>query len=189
MEDLLVNIVIEILGRPKEHIKEALQSLVLRLGEEKGIKILDKTIHEPIPVKDTKDLFTTFAEVSLSLDSITNYFGVLFGYMPSHIELVNPEKLSLTNFDLNELGNKLVQRLHDYDAITKNVLVEKDMLLKKLQEVAPHLFQKPQQAQQVQQQANQNQQKPKEQTNHNSQKQKDKKQDKKTKTQKSKKDK
>ena len=166
MENLQVNIVIEILGRPKDHVKEALQSLVLRLGAEKGIKILDKNIHEPIPVKDAKDLFTTFAEVSLALDSITNYFGVLFGYMPSHVELVNPEKISLTNIDLNDLGNKLVQRLHDYDAITKNVLVEKDMLVKKLQEVAPHLFQKPQQktqqqnsSQQVQQQANQKQDK------------------------------
>ncbi len=145
MENLHANIVLEILGRPKDHVKETLQTLVLRLGTEKGIKILDKTIHEPIPVKDAKDLFTTFAEVSLELESLNNYFGVLFGYMPSHIELVHPEKISLTNFDLNDLGNKLVQRLHDYDAITKNVLVEKDMLLKKLQEIAPHLFKKPEQ--------------------------------------------
>jgi len=145
MAKLQANIILEILGRPQEHVTEALNGIVAKLGTEKGVKILDKTCHEPLPVQDSKDLFTSFAEVMLELDSLENYLLVLFGYMPANIELIAPEKITLSNIDLNDLGNKLVQRLHNYDAITKKVLVEHDIVLKKLQEVAPHLFQQPQQ--------------------------------------------
>lgn|SRR3989338_4685470 len=145
MEKLQANIILEILGRPPEHIKEALNTLTAKLGSENGIKIIEKTIHEPIPVKDSKDLFTTFADITLELESLINYFNLIFSYMPSHIELINPEKIILTNIDFNELGNKLIQRLHDYDAITKKTLYDNKILMEKLQEVAPHLFNQPQQ--------------------------------------------
>ena len=150
MERLQIRIILEILGRPKENVTEALSSLVAKLGSENGIKILEKTLHEPKPVKDSKDLFTAFTEAVLELDSLDNYFGILFAYMPSHIELIHPEKLSLSNFDFNDIGNKLVLRLHDYDAITKKALYEREILAKKLQEVAPHLFKQEQQVQQAQ---------------------------------------
>ena len=140
MEKLRVNIVIEILGRPPEHVKESLNTLLERLGSEKGVAIIEKNQHEPIPKENSKDFFTTFAELTLELESIRDYLGVLFAYMPSHIEIVQPEKINFTNTDFNDLGNKLAQRLHDYDAITKKALFEKDFLTKKLQEVAPELF-------------------------------------------------
>ncbi len=140
MEKLQIGIILEILGRPKENVKEALNNLVAKLGSESGIKILEKTLHEPKPVKDSKDLFTAFADILLELDSLNNYFGILFAYMPSHVEIIHPEKIHLSNFDFNDIGNKLVLRLHDYDAITKKAIYEREILLKKLQEVAPHLF-------------------------------------------------
>lgn len=143
MEKLQVNLVIEIMGRPKEHVKESLINLIMKMATEKGIRILNKTIHEPMPIKDSADLFSSFAEVSVELDSIVSYIAIIFGYMPSHIELVRPEEVVLSNTNLNELGNVLVQRLHQYDAIAKNTMVEKDILMKKLYEVAPHLFKKP----------------------------------------------
>ena len=146
MEKFQVNIVLEILGRPPEHVKEALNALITRLGTEKGVRIIDKEIHEPIPAQNSKNLFTTFAEITLEIDSLYSYLGVLFAYMPSHIEIISPEKITLSNIDLNDLGNKLIQRLHDYDAITKKALYDIQILTKKLQEVAPHLFkQAPQQ--------------------------------------------
>ncbi len=140
MAKLQANMILEILGRPQEHVKEALNALVTRLGSENGIKLLEKKHHEPIPVENSKDLFTAFAELTLELESLNNYFGIMFAYMPAHIELIQPEKITLGNIDLNELGNKLLQRLHDYDAITKKALVENEILAKKLQEIAPHLF-------------------------------------------------
>ena len=143
MEKLRASIIIEILGRPPEHVKEALNTLITKLGTEKGVKLLDKTYHEPIPVESSKDLFTAFAEVMLELDNLTDFFSVIFAYMPSNIDFIQPEKLVLTNIELNELANKITARLHEYDAITKNSLVEREIIAKKLYEVAPHFFKKP----------------------------------------------
>lgn len=150
MQKIHVNLIFEILGRPPEHIKEALNTLVIKLGSEKGVKITSKTYHEPKKIDDpkAKDLYTAFAEVSLELESLADYFKIIFTYMPANIELVSPESIQLNNFELNELANALLQRLHNYDAVTKNVVFERDMFMKKLQEVAPHLFKQPEQKQQ-----------------------------------------
>ncbi len=137
-------LVLEILGRPAEHLTKALTDLVSKLGSEKGIKIIDKIIHEPVLVKDSKDVYTSFAEVTLELESLVNYFGIIFAYMPAHIEIISPAEFKLTNAQLTELGNKLLARLHDYDAITKRIIVERNFLVDKLKQVSPELFKQPQ---------------------------------------------
>lgn len=140
MEKLHANIILEILGRPIENVDEGLKALVKKLSEEKGVKIMEETIHEPIPVKDSQNLFTSFAELRIEFESLENYFGILFAYMPSNIELIYPERINLRNDELNILSNRLLARLHNYDAIAKKMIVEKDLAIQKLKEVAPHLF-------------------------------------------------
>lgn len=134
------NLIIEILGRPPEHIKEAINTIVTKLGSEKGVNLIEKTYHDPKPVENSKDLFTTFAEVELEFENLDAYFGVLFAYMPAHIEIITPDKITLSNAEINELGNRLLQRLHNYDAIAKKIMIERDNLIQKLKEVAPQLF-------------------------------------------------
>lgn len=146
MRKIKANLVFEILGRPKEHIKEALTTLVMKIGSDKGVKIIEKQIHEPVEVKEAQNLFTTFAEVSFEFDSTAVLLGVAMAYMPAHIEVVEPETLELTNTELNELSNALVQRMHNYDAIVKKALMDRNILESKLKEVAPHLFKKPEEA-------------------------------------------
>lgn len=153
MEKIKSTLVLEILGRPAEHIKKALIDLTEKLGAEKGVKLLEKTIHEPSPVKDTKDIYTAFAEVSLEFDSLENYLGILFTYMPAHVEITSPASLEITNADLSGLGNKLLARLHDYDAITKKFIHERNFLLDKLRETAPHLFRKKEETSQFEEKA------------------------------------
>ncbi len=145
-EKIEAHLILEILGRPAQHIKDALNGLLKKLGSEKGIKIISKDVHEPVPVKDS-DLFTSFADVTVELDSMQQYFGIMFSYMPAHIEIVYPENFSLANFQFNELGNRLLSRLHEYDAITKKVIFERNILVDKLKQAAPHLFSSPEQAQ------------------------------------------
>jgi len=161
MKPLEVNIIIEILGRPKEHIKTAIEQLIERLGKEPGVKLTEKTVHEPKEVENQKDLFTTFAEISLELGSLTSFFGILFAYMPAHVEIISPEKIEIKNTELNELGNKLIARLHDYDAITKKVIVERNIAVNELKKYAPDLFKKPSLEQQLNEQSKEEKQKSK----------------------------
>jgi len=142
MEKIQARFIIEILGRPIENVKTALVQLMEKLSKEKGVKVLEKTIHEPHALENSKDLFTSFAEISAEFDSIANYITVIFGYMPSHIEIIQPEEFVIRNADLNEMANIIIQRLHSYDAIVKGVINERAALAGKLKEVAPHLFKK-----------------------------------------------
>lgn len=143
MDKIKADLIFEILGRPAEHIRTALSAVIDKLGMEKGVKVNDKKIHEPTEVKESKDLYTTFAEVSIEFDAIENLFGILFAYMPAHVEIISPANFEITNLNLNELSNTILMRLHNYDAIAKKLIYEKDFLVNKLREVAPHLFRKP----------------------------------------------
>ena len=77
MDNIRADMVFEILGRPAEHLKLALSQLIEKLCSEKGMKILNKTVHEPVEVKETKNLYTTFAEVSLECDLIENFIDTI----------------------------------------------------------------------------------------------------------------
>ncbi len=140
MEKLQARLIIEILGRPIENVKQAMIGIIDKMASEKGVKIIDKKIHEPILVQDQKDLFTTFSEIEVELDSVYNFMGVIFAYMPSHIELISPNKIELRNEELNDLANHLTNRLHSYDAITKQMIFERDAVIKRLRVVSPSDF-------------------------------------------------
>lgn len=134
--------ILEILGRPKEHVTEALKTILSQIESEKGINLISKTAHEPKPLEKT-DLFTSFAELDLEMDSFMHYFSFIFRYMPSNIQITYPEKLAVTNSELNEFGNALVQRLHKYDSLTKNAVAQRDLYAKELKKVNPGFFKEP----------------------------------------------
>lgn len=66
----------------------------------------------------------------------------MFAYMPANIEIISPEKVTLKSEEFNTLGNRLIQRLHDYDAIVKKAIYERNTLMERLKQAAPHLFKK-----------------------------------------------
>ena len=132
MGTIKAKLIIEIMGRPPEHIKEALNTLVVRLGSEKGVSLLDKQYHEPKPIEESKDLFIAFADVDAEFDNIESFFNILMGYMPAHAEIYEPEKFKLGVSNMNDLGNFILGKLHRYDAIAKRALMERTMLAEQL---------------------------------------------------------
>lgn len=134
--------VFEILGRPKENVTEALQTITVKLGSEKGVKVLDKKIHEPIQAQDSDTLFTSFAEVEVEFESLEMYLAVIFSYLPSNIEIVKPEKLQMDNQKLNEIGNAVIQKIHNYDSVTKKYIYERDFILNEVKKDAPKVYEK-----------------------------------------------
>ena len=133
--------IFEILGRPAEHIKETLSQLVDKLGEFPGIKIDKKKVHEAKPVEQegVKDLFTTFAEVEILGDNIDAITNIVFNAMPSHVEIIEPDELTIKNFDLSNFLSSLTVKLHRYDEIAKTITLERNFLVGKLKEMQEKL--------------------------------------------------
>ena len=125
---------LEIIGRPAEYLTETLEKIIKEMGEEKGVKVKEKKINEPREMENEKDFYTSFAEVEVEVEDIMNLAALMFKYMPSHIEIVSPEKISMSNNNMNEIFNELTRRLHAYDEVARVIQTEKAILEKQLKE-------------------------------------------------------
>ncbi len=135
-------IILEVLGRPKEHLVETLKKMVETIGKENGIKVLNSNIHEAKlyerkdekgnVIKSESELFTSFAEIEFECDNIVNLFGICFTYMPSSVEIIEPERVSLKNIEFNSIANEIIRRLHHYDSIAKSAIMNNKIIADKL---------------------------------------------------------
>ena len=126
-----VRVIIEILGSPKKHVEETINKVVKKIEtEEKDIKLLNGKSYEATEVKG---LWSTFAELELEFNNLYDLIGFSFDYMPSVIEILEPEKMNIEMGDVNELLNDLLAKLHNYDMVTKNLSAENILLKRQLE--------------------------------------------------------
>lgn len=129
--------IFEILGRPAEHIKNSLEEFVNKLGENKGLEIISRKVHDPKPLeeKNAGDLFTTFAEVEVAAENLNLIFAIVLNMLPANIEINEPEEIKINNFDLSFVLSDLSAKLHKYDEIAKVSLLERNNLIRKIKEL------------------------------------------------------
>lgn len=142
MTKVEARIIIEIMGRPPEHVKETLQTLVIKMGSEQGIKIMDKKYHDPVKIKDSNSLYSAFAEVELEFDSIDRLLFLIYTYSPSNLEIISPEVLKISNSDINVFFNALLERVHTHGAVTKRAVAERDILIRQMEFLRQNLGEK-----------------------------------------------
>ena len=57
--------------------------------------------------------------------NLETLFGVLLDYLPSSIDIIEPEHLKESAHDINGILNEISGRLHVYDATVKTLKAEK----------------------------------------------------------------
>ena len=134
-EKIEAAIIFEILGKPAEHIVEALEEIIKQIESEKGVVIKEKRIDEPKEFEKDKGMYTTFAELLVEFDELMNVIIILFKYMPAHIQIMYPEKITLKNNEMNDVFNEVARRLHAYDEVARVIQIEKSVLETKLREL------------------------------------------------------
>ena len=127
--------ILEVMGRPKEHLKKALQELIDAIKKEKGIKINEFKINEPKLIKDQKDLFINFAEIEIEAEGPEYVAGLMFRYMPAHVEVVEPEKIQISNHVYSDILSEITRKLHKYDEVARVIQMEKEVLQNKINEL------------------------------------------------------
>jgi len=128
-------LILEIIGRPKEHIVETLKGIIEQIKNEPRVSVKDYNIKEPVTLKDREDFFTTFAEVEVEVEGILDLAVLMFKYMPAHIEIVTPEIIALTNNSWGDILSEITRRLHSYEEVVRVTQVEKNILESKLREI------------------------------------------------------
>jgi len=132
-------LILDIVGRPPEHLVETLKKLAEEMEKEKGVAVISKKIKEPALIKGQKDFYTTFAEIEIEIEEILGLAILMFKYMPAHIEILSPEILALSNNSFNDILNELVRRLHGYDEIARVMQIEHQKLIKRIKELESNL--------------------------------------------------
>ncbi len=117
--------IVEILGAPKEHVVETMNKYVEKMKKEKNLKIIDTKISE---VEQKEKLFTVFAEVEMLAKTPSNIVDYCFDYMPSSIELLEPENVKFNSHQFSNFFNDLQAKLHQLDMIVKKLRAENKVL-------------------------------------------------------------
>ncbi|MFC1710708.1 hypothetical protein ACFLZJ_00935 [Nanoarchaeota archaeon] len=126
--------ILEVLGKPPEHLEDALENVTKSIDKEKGVSVKGKKIKKPVELKDKKGFYTTYAEIEIEVEGILHLAILMFKYMPAHIDIISPELIALTNNGWNDILNELTRRLHGYDEVARVLQIEKSILEKKLRE-------------------------------------------------------
>ncbi len=125
-EKIIITAIIEVIGKPKEHIKQLLNEYIDKLKKEKGIKVAKETYSEPEQRPDK--LFGTFVELELYCDSFDKVVWFTFDYRPASIEIVEPNELMFDLSSANDYLNDVLGKLHNIDLLLTNMAAENKLL-------------------------------------------------------------
>jgi hypothetical protein len=128
-------LIIEVMGRPKEHLVETLEGIIKNIDNEKGVSVIEKRIVEPNELEKQKDLFVTHAEIEIEVDDALILSTLTFKYMPAHITVVEPENIKLPNHGYSDILSEITRRLHKYDEIARVIQMEKGILERRIKEL------------------------------------------------------
>tara|TARA_Y100000310_G_C20583874_1_gene764400 strand:+ start:493 stop:1104 length:612 start_codon:yes stop_codon:yes gene_type:complete len=129
---LRCKIIIEVLGKPKEHVEKSIQMYVDAINKDSDLIILKKEFAD---AKEKEKLWATFVELEMVIKGLPKLIAFCFDYMPSSIEILKPEELIMTRSTIADFANDLQSRLHDVDMIIKKLKNESDFLKKNMNTV------------------------------------------------------
>jgi len=121
-------VIIEMLGAPKEHIQDTLKGYIEKIKtEEKNMTVRRVEYAEP---KEVNAFFSIFAELEIDFHDMPALTYFCFDYMPSSIEIYEPEELTYSCNEFTDFMNDLQARLHKFDSLIKNLSAENKVIKK-----------------------------------------------------------
>lgn len=120
-------VIIEVIGSPKEHVENTLNAVLNKIKEEKDIEVVKAVSYD---AKKVKEFFTAFAEIEIDFSDVKKIIDFCFNFMPSSIEIIEPDELFLGSKDTSDMFNDLLAGLHKYEIVLKNLYAQ-NILMKK----------------------------------------------------------
>ena len=126
MGKIVFRAVIEVAGKPKEHVEQTLKDYVANLKEDERYNVLKEVFAEVQKHEEEEDLWACFAEVEVDTDNILNLTHFGFEFMPAMIEIIEPQEMKINQADFSEYLSDLQFKLHQVDMIAKQVKFENE---------------------------------------------------------------
>ena len=100
MTKILFRALIEVLGKPKEHVEESLKGYVQKIKEDDRYNVVSEEL-AAIEKREKEELWTTFAELEIKTERIDHIIDFCFDFMPSVLEILEPNELTLADTQLS----------------------------------------------------------------------------------------
>jgi len=126
---ILTRVIIEIVGKPKEHVDKALRVVIDNIKEQKNIEIVEKKLFN---AEKQEEMFSAFTEIGILFKDMQALIGFCFDFMPSSVEILDPEKLSFNSNKFAGLINDLLAKIHQMNLKLVQNNTEKKALEKNL---------------------------------------------------------
>jgi hypothetical protein len=123
----MVRTVIEVLGKPKEHVENTFREYINKFKADPRYKIVNEEFAEARQQEGT-EMWSTFAELEFKTEDIRNIITFCFDYMPSQIEILEPEEIKFSDVDMSEFMTDLQGKLHSVDMLAKSLKIENEHL-------------------------------------------------------------
>jgi hypothetical protein len=108
--------VCELVGSPKEHIEKTAKLMIEKAEEVRDSQLIEHEIAEVVP---RGTMFSTFIEMQILFKKKEALMGFCFDFMPSSVEILEPEKFEIENNLFSSWINELQGRLHQIDMVAK----------------------------------------------------------------------
>jgi hypothetical protein len=126
---IVAGVIIDLMGSPKDHVDKLLKDYVDKIEKEEDYITLNEKHLEPAKEKeDQPGLFSAFAEIEIELYGPENLLGFCMDYMPSSIEIFEPDEFRFDSRDFTGFVNDLQAKLHRIEMISKKLMVENKLL-------------------------------------------------------------
>jgi len=128
---IVAGVIIDLMGAPKEHIDKLLKGYVDRIEkDEKHIKLNERHLEPAKKKDDNSGLYTAFAELEIELHGPDRLLGFCMDYMPSSIEIFEPEEFRFSGRAFTDFTNDLQAKLHRIEAVSRKLIGENKLLNK-----------------------------------------------------------
>src|SRR3989338_8228415 len=117
--------IIEILGKPKEHVEKTMRMYVDKIKQDSELIFLNVNFSD---AEEKDKLWAAFVELEMIVKGIPKLIGFCFDYMPSSIEILKPEEFAMKASTIQDFVNDLQARLHTVDMIVKKQKNENDFM-------------------------------------------------------------
>ncbi len=126
-----VRVILEVMGKPQEHVEQAINKYIEKIDKEQKTIITKKFISQAKKLENA-ELFSLFAELELLVKGFQSLIDFCFNYMPSSIEIYEPNKIHVDASKMSTLFNDFQEKLHKADLLTKTTLQQNVILTKNL---------------------------------------------------------
>ena len=123
--------VVEVLGKPKEHVDSTLKGYLQKLKENSRYQVVKEDLAE-LKKHEESELWMAFAELEIKTAGVAEIIDFCFDYMPSLIEIIEPEELELDSLSISSFLNDLQAKLHGVDMLAKQMKMENQLTNKSL---------------------------------------------------------